>query len=178
MSIIFNKELLFFIISEQINNECSFICKIIKENKNISKDKLTKLVKEKINKDIFEKEILKLKNQKFINSENDFFSLNDNNILQVLKYPKFLFLINMLFGEKANNICEIFMEFGICNFNQLIQKLELKNVSQINEYINIFLLLIEREYLIKEKENFLEESNNIINTEIKNHLINYKTIVK
>ena len=63
-------------------------------------------------------------------------------------------------------------------FNQLIQKLELKNVSQINEYINIFLLLIEREYLIKEKENFLEESNNIINTEIKNHLINYKSIVK
>ena len=177
MSINLNKELLFLIISEQINNNCSFICKIINENKNINKDKLIKLVNNTINLDNLEIEILKLKNQKFINYQNDIFSLNEDNILQIIKYPKFLFYINMIFGEKGNIILENFMEFGICNFNTLITTLELKQISDVENYVKYFILLIEKDYLIEEKENFFHQEIKM-NDDIKNYLMKFKEIVK
>ena len=177
MSINLNKELLFILISEQINNNCSFICKIINENKNINKDKLIKLVNNTINLDNLEIEILKLKNQKFINYQNDIFSLNENNILQIIKYPKFLFYINMIFGEKGNIILENFMEFGICNFNTLITTLELKQISDVENYVKYFILLIEKDYLIEEKENFFHQEIKM-NDDIKNYLMKFKEIVK
>jgi hypothetical protein len=177
MSINLNKELLFLIISEQINNNCSLICKIINDNQNINKDKLIKLVNNKINHSNFESEILKLKNQKFINYQNDIFSLNENNILQVIKYPKYCFLINMIFGEKGNIILENFMEFGIGNFNSLIIKLELKQINDIEKYLKYFILFIEKDYLIEEKQNFLTQKIEI-NNDIKNYLIQFKEIVK
>ena len=177
MSINLNKELLFLIISEQINNNCSLICKIINDNQNINKDKLIKLVNNKINHSNFESEILKLKNQKFINYQNDIFSLNENNILQVIKYPKYCFLINMIFGEKGNIILENFMEFGICNFNTLITTLELKQISDVENYVKYFILLIEKDYLIEEKENFFHQEIKM-NDDIKNYLMKFKEIVK
>ncbi len=177
MSINLNKELLFCLVSEQINNNCSFICKIINENKNINKDKLIKLVNNKINLDNLESEISKLKNQKFIQEQNDGFSLNENNILQVIKYPKFLFLINMIFGEKGNLIVETFMEFGICNFNTLITKLQLKQIVDVENYVKYFILLIEKDYLIEEKDNFLHQEFEM-NNEINNYLMKFKDIVK
>ncbi len=177
MSINLNKELLFCLVSEQINNNCSFICKIINENKNINKDKLIKLVNNTINLDNLEIEILKLKNQKFINYQNDIFSLNEDNILQIIKYPKFLFYINMIFGEKGNIILENFMEFGICNFNTLITTLELKQISDVENYVKYFILLIEKDYLIEEKDNFLHQEFEM-NNEINNYLMKFKDIVK
>ena len=172
MSINLNKELLFCLVSEQINNNCSFICKIINENKNINKDKLIKLVNNTINLDNLEIEILKLKNQKFINYQNDIFSLNEDNILQIIKYPKFLFYINMIFGEKGNIILENFMEFGI-----LITKLQLKQIVDVENYVKYFILLIEKDYLIEEKENFFHQEIKM-NDDIKNYLMKFKEIVK
>ena len=83
----------------------------------------------------------------------------------------------MIFGEKGNIILENFMEFGIGNFNSLIIKLELKQINDIEKYLKYFILFIEKDYLIEEKENFFHQEIKM-NDDIKNYLMKFKEIVK
>ena len=69
------------------------------------------------------------------------------------------------------------MEFGICNFNTLITTLELKQISDVENYVKYFILLIEKDYLIEEKENFFHQEIKM-NDDIKNYLMKFKEIVK
>jgi len=84
------------------------------------------------------------------------YEIEISNVLNILRFPKILYYISLIFGENAVLIFEEFMQFGILNAGQCIEQLvfKLQAVKNINNtYINnikrVFLNLVEESYLIQ-----------------------------
>lgn len=84
------------------------------------------------------------------------YSINTQNIMNIMRYPKILYLINTKYGDYGKLIFEIFMKCGIMSPSQnmefvLNNQLSLKNKKHIelNNIKLIFVKLIQDNYLVQ-----------------------------
>ena len=174
------KSLLLSLIEEQINDESTQIIKEIISNNNSGKN-ITK--KELINnlslrKDINTKNLNieniteRLFNLNYIkmNNINEEITLEVNNILNILFYPRYCYYINCIYGPKYLKIIEYLLEFGLYCIDT--------NINNLNKTItrNDLDTLVRDGILIKNKviNNTNKDNNNIFNTNFKEiYKINY-----
>ena len=148
MALNINNELYYILIEEQLNKDEAKLIKYINENKK-EINNLNVLKKYIKNKDI---NIL-LKNLYKQNIIDLDLSIKFENILNILKYPKYLFLINILFGEISMKIIEYLFEKGQCSFNSILNNFNIINDENFNAYTNCFNILIENNIIIESKKN-------------------------
>jgi len=148
MALNINNELYYILIEEQLNKDEAKLIKYINENKK-EINNLNVLKKYIKNKDL---NIL-LKNLYKQNIIDLDLSIKFENILNILKYPKYLFLINILFGEISMKIIEYLFEKGQCSFNSILNNFNIINDENFNAYTNCFNILIENNIIIETKKN-------------------------
>ena len=148
MALNINNELYYILIEEQLNKDEAKLIKYINENKK-EINNLNVLKKYIKNKDL--NILLKyLFKQNIIDLD---LSIKFENILNILKYPKYLFLINILFGEISMKIIEYLFEKGQCSFNNILNNFNIINDENFNAYTNCFNILIENNIIIESKKN-------------------------
>jgi hypothetical protein len=145
MALNINNELYYILIEEQLNKNEAELIKYINENKkeinNINN--LKKYIKNKdlnnLLKNLYKQNIIDL----------DVLSIKFENILNILKYPKYLFLVNILFGEISMKIVEYLFEKGQCSFNSILKYFNIINDEDFNIYKKNFNILIENNIIIE-----------------------------
>ena len=174
------KSLLLSLIEEQINDESTQIIKEIisinNSGKNITKKELINNLS--LRKDINTKNLnienitKRLLNLNYIkmNNINEEITLEVNNILNILFYPRYCYYINCIYGPKYLKIIEYLLEFGLYCIDT--------NINNLNKTItrNDLDTLVRDGILIKNKviNNTNKDNNNIFNTNFKEiYKINY-----
>jgi hypothetical protein len=171
MALNINNELYYILIEEQLNKDEAKLIKYINENKK-EINNLNVLKKYIKNKDL---NIL-LKNLYKQNIIDLDLSIKFENILNILKYPKYLFLINILFGEISMKIIEYLFEKGQCSFNSILNNFNINNDEIFNIYKNCFNILIENNIIIESKKNNEFKIIKDLNSNKKNNI--YKEQIK
>ena len=171
MALNINNELYYILIEEQLNKDEAKLIKYINENKK-EINNLNVLKKYFKNKDL---NIL-LKNLYKHNIIDLDLSIKFENILNILKYPKYLFLINILFGEISMKIIEYLFEKGQCSFNSILNNFNIINDENFNAYTNCFNILIENNIIIESKKNNEFKIIKDLNSNKKNNI--YKEQIK
>ena len=171
MALNINNELYYILIEEQLNKDEAKLIKYINENKK-EINNLNVLKKYFKNKDL---NIL-LKNLYKHNIIDSDLSIKFENILNFLKYPKYLFLINILFGEISMKIIEYLFEKGQCSFNSILNNFNINNDENFNIYKNCFNILIENNIIIESKKNNEFKIIKDLNSNKKNNI--YKEQIK
>jgi hypothetical protein len=171
MALNINNELYYILIEEQLNKDEAKLIKYINENKK-EINNLNVLKKYFKNKDL---NIL-LKNLYKHNIIDLDLSIKFENILNILKYPKYLFLINILFGEISMKIIEYLFEKGQCSFNSILNNFNIINDEIFNLYKNCFNILIENNIIIESKKNNEFKIIKDLNSNKKNNI--YKEQIK
>ena len=171
MALNINNELYYILIEEQLNKDEAKLIKYINENKK-EINNLNVLKKYFKNKDL---NIL-LKNLYKHNIIDSDLSIKFENILNILKYPKYLFLINILFGEISMKIIEYLFEKGQCSFNSILNNFNINNDEIFNIYKNCFNILIENNIIIESKKNNEFKIIKDLNSNKKNNI--YKEQIK
>jgi transcription initiation factor IIE alpha subunit len=158
----FLDDLIDIIVEEQFSREVAEVAKIILENG----PSTIKNIKSKLSNNFFDARngLIILLQNKFANYHEDqnkmpteiVYNLEIENILNVLRYPKILYFINLRFGETAVMILEEFMQFGILSAGQLIEQVAEKiestsnsNTTNKNSFRTLFLTLIEESYIVQ-----------------------------
>lgn len=108
------------------------------------------------------------------------YTINLNNILNYIRFPKILYFINARYGENAVLIFEEIMQCGILSAKQCIEQVQfkLKNLDKVNPLILnsvkvTFVQLIENNYLIqafKTKNESKVKNNELSNKKDKSKL--------
>jgi hypothetical protein len=116
-----------------------------------------------------QKKFLKFTEEMRKNVKENLYQIDIQNILNVLRYPKILYHINTLFGEKAVLIMEEFLQFGILSAGQCIEQISFKNKESLknsnfsNNIKKIFFKLVEQNYIIQvnriKNEDFKKNKN-------------------
>lgn len=171
MALNINNELYYILIEEQLNKDEAKLIKYINENKK-EINNLNVLKKYFKNKDL---NIL-LKNLYKHNIIDLDLSIKFENILNILKYPKYLFLINILFGEISMKIIEYLFEKGQCSFNSILNNFNIINDENFNIYKDCFNILIENNIIIESKKNNEFKIIKDLNSNKKNNI--YKEQIK
>ena len=171
MALNINNELYYILIEEQLNKDEAKLIKYINENKK-EINNLNVLKKYIKNKDL---NIL-LKNLYKQNIIDLDLSIKFENILNILKYPKYLFLINILFGEISMKIIEYLFEKGQCSFNSILNNFNIINDENFNIYKDCFNILIENNIIIESKKNNEFKIIKDLNSNKKNNI--YKEQIK
>ena len=171
MALNINNELYYILIEEQLNKDEAKLIKYINENKK-EINNLNVLKKYFKNKDL---NIL-LKNLYKHNIIDLDLSIKFEKILNILKYPKYLFLINILFGEISMKIIEYLFEKGQCSFNSILNNFKIINDENFNIYKDCFNILIENNIIIESKKNNEFKIIKDLNSNKKNNI--YKEQIK
>ena len=171
MALNINNDIYYILIEEQLNKDEAKLIKYINENKK-EINNLNVLKKYFKNKDL---NIL-LKNLYKHNIIDLDLSIKFENILNILKYPKYLFLINILFGEISMKIIEYLFEKGQCSFNSILNNFNIINDENFNIYKDCFNILIENNIIIESKKNNEFKIIKYLNSNKKNNI--YKEQIK
>ena len=165
-------DLIIFLIQDQLNEESSKIIKEIiniKKNASLSKSLLIKNISNNTNQINVEKIIEKLINLNFIElndtkKEEEIINIDINNILNILLYPRYCYLITNKYGPKYSKLFEYLLEFGFYKDN-------LNTFSK-----NDFTPLIRDGFIIKNKIQKKENSDVFSSNNINIYKINFKLL--
>ena len=165
-------DLIIFLIQDQLNEESSKIMKEIiniKKNASPSKSLLIKNISNNTNQINVEKIIEKLINLNFIElndtkNEEEIISIDINNILNILLYPRYCYLITNKYGPKYLKLFEYLLEFGFYKDNL--------NAFSKNDFIP----LIRDGFIIKNKIQKKENSDVFSSNNINIYKINFKLL--
>lgn len=165
-------DLIIFLIQDQLNEESSKIMKEIiniKKNASPKKSLLIKNISNNTNQINVEKIIEKLINLNFIElndtkKEEEIINIDINNILNILLYPRYCYLITNKYGPKYLKLFEYLLEFGFYEDN-------LNTFSK-----NDFTPLIRDGFIIKNKIQKKENSDVFSSNNINIYKINFKLL--
>ena len=165
-------DLIIFLIQDQLNEESSKIMKEIiniKKNASPSKSLLIKNISNNTNQINVEKIIEKLINLNFIElndtkNEEEIINIDMDNILNILLYPRYCYLITNKYGPKYLKLFEYLLEFGFYKDNL--------NAFSKNDFIP----LIRDGFIIKNKIQKKENSDVFSSNNINIYKINFKLL--
>ena len=142
------------LIEEQISKEAEEIFKAIIDSKdklymtifNSIKNRMTKVNFDIGLNSLIKNEFISILNKDYVIKESISFEVNYNNILNVLYYPNYLYLITLNYGKEGADIFEKFLQFGILSVKSLLKKFDDNNFN--SNYKSMLKRLIEDGVLI------------------------------
>ena len=142
------------LIEEQISNEAKEIFKALIDSKdklymtifNSIKNRMTKVTFDIGLNSLIKNEFIYIVNTNYAIKESITFEINNNNILNVLYYPRYLYLITLNYGKEGAYIFEKFLQYGILSVKSLLNKFDDNKFN--SKYITMLKQMIEDGVLI------------------------------